>query len=74
MPASDSVSNIWAAIPGLSGRLEILNTVWFSNTSRLLTVFVNSKPPLFRANGFILLCKRVPFERVWLDFTYNLIP
>ena len=74
MLASDKVSNIWAAIPGLSGSAEILNTVWFSNTSRLFTVFVNSNPPLFKANGWILLCKRVPFERVWLDLTYNLIP
>ena len=64
MFACDRVSNIWAAIPGLSGRLEILNTVWFSNTSRLLTVLVNSKPPLLRDKGFILQWRRVPFERV----------
>ena len=32
MLASDSFSNICAAIPGLSGIFERLNTAWFSNT------------------------------------------
>ena len=50
---SDSVSNICAAMPGLSGSLEILKTAWFSNTSRLLTVLVNSKLPLFSGKGLI---------------------
>ena len=51
--ASESFSNNCAAIPGLSGIFERLNTAWFSNTSRQLTVFVNYKLPLFSGRGWI---------------------